>query len=177
MPIKSIRDFNITEGQRILVRCDFDLPLDEKGNILDDFRIKESLPMIQHLVKSNAKVILMAHEGRPNGSVVESMRLTPVKQRLEKYLGIEIKKTDDCIGQEVEEAVAAMQHGEVLLLENLRFHKEETDNDPEFAKKLASIADMYVNNAFANSHRNHASMTGVPKYIPAFAGLTLEKEV
>ncbi|MBM3206244.1 MAG: phosphoglycerate kinase [Candidatus Staskawiczbacteria bacterium] len=173
---KSIKEFNVNQ-KRILVRCDFDLPLDENGNILDDFRIKESLPTIKYLLENNAKVILMAHEGRPKGQVIESMRLTAVKKSLEGYLGFNIKKTDDCIGKEVKEEVSKMKEGEVLLLENLRFHKEETDNDPEFAKKLASLADAYVNNAFANSHRSHASMVAITNYLPSFTGLTLEKEI
>lgn len=172
---KSIRDFNVA-GKRVLVRCDFDVPI-MNGIILDDFRIKESLSTITYLLNNKAKVILMGHEARPNGLVVESLRLTPIQKKLEEYLGIPVKKAPDCIGNEVEKLVDVMEAGQVLLLENLRFHKEETDNNPEFAKALAKLADVYVNNAFANSHRNHTSMTTICKYLPHFAGLTLQKEI
>jgi len=173
--MKNIKDFNV-ENKKVLVRCDFDVPM-INGNILDDFRIKESLPTIKYLQEHKAKVILMGHVARPNGQVVESMRLTPIQKKLEEYLGIQVKKTADCIGEEVKSLVNTMQVGQVLLLENLRFHKEETDNSPEFAQALARSGDLYVNNAFANSHRNHASMTGISKYLPSAAGLTLQKEI
>ncbi len=172
---KSIRDFNVS-GKRILVRCDFDVPL-ANGIILDDFRVKESLSTIAYLLDNKAKVILMGHVARPNGFVIESLRLTPIQKKLEEYLVIQVKKASDCVGEEVESLVNAMKVGQVLLLENLRFHKEETDNDPEFAKALARLGDLYVNNAFANSHRNHASMTTICKYLPSFTGLTLQKEI
>ena len=172
---KSIKDFDFSE-KKVLVRCDFDVPI-VNGTILDDFRIKESLSTIKYLLDNKAKVILMGHEARPNGSVIESLRLTPIQKKLEEYLGIQVKKASDCIGEEVEKLVNEMKVGQVLLLENLRFHKEETDNDPEFAKALAKLGDIYVNNAFANSHRNHASMTGISKYLPSAAGLTLQKEI
>jgi len=173
--MKTIKDFKVS-GKRVLLRCDFDVPI-ANGVILDDFRIKESLGTIKYLLENNAKVILMGHEGRPGGIVVESLRLNLVKEKLGEYLGMHVGKTSDCIGKEVEDTVSLMKPGEVLLLENLRFHKEEVENDPEFAKKLASLGDIYVNNAFANSHRNHASMTGLCKYLPSAGGLTLEKEI
>ncbi|OGZ71717.1 MAG: hypothetical protein A2904_02050 [Candidatus Staskawiczbacteria bacterium RIFCSPLOWO2_01_FULL_33_9] len=172
---KSIRDFDV-EGKRVLVRCDFDVPI-ANGIILDDFRIKESLSTITYLLDNKAKVILMGHMARPNGSVVESLRLTPIQKKLEEYLGVQVKKASDCIGEEVENLVNAMEVGQVLLLENLRFHKEEMSNSPEFAQALAKLGDLYVNNAFANSHRNHASMTTICKYLPSAAGLTLQKEI
>lgn len=174
--MKTLKDFNVA-GKRILIRCDFDVPMDEKGNILDDYRIKQSLPTIEYLVKNKAKVILMGHAGRPDGKVVESLRLISVQKSLEKHLGLKIIKADDCVGKEVESLVASLGEGGILLLENLRFHKEETDNNPEFAEKLSKLGDIYVDNAFANSHRNHASMTGICKYLPSAAGFTLAKEI
>lgn len=174
--MKSLKDVSVKEN-RILVRCDFDVPLGSDGSILDDFRIKESLPTIKYLLENNAKVILMGHMGRPKGDVVESLRLTPIQKKLTEYLGIKVNKTQDCVGKDVKEAADSMKPGEVLLLENLRFHKEETENDPEFAKKLSESGDIYVNNAFAVSHRDHASITSICKYLPFCAGLTLEKEI
>lgn len=174
--ILTVKEFDVKE-KRILVRCDFDVPLDEKGNILDDFRVRESLPTIKYLLERDAKVILVGHEGRPNGKVIESLRLTAVQKKLEEYLKMAVPKASDCIGKEVEDLILAMQPGQAVLLENLRFYKEETDNEPAFAKLLAKLGEIYVNNAFANSHRNHASMTTVCKYLPSAAGLTVEKEV
>jgi phosphoglycerate kinase len=174
--MKTLKDFNFKE-KRVLVRCDFDVPLSEKGEILDDFRIREALPTIQYLINSKAKVILISHTGRPGGKTVESLKLTPVQEKLTEYLGIPVNKSPDCIGPQTEKLIKEMQSGEVLLLENIRFYKEEEENDEDFSKKLAKLGDIYINNAFANSHRGHASMTGVPKYLPSAAGLTLTKEV
>jgi phosphoglycerate kinase len=163
-------------GKRVLVRADFNVPLDG-GNITDDTRIRAALPTIQDLTAKGAKVILCSHFGRPKG-VTEKLRLTPVAQRLSELLGKEVKKTDDCIGDEVAAAVAAMQDGDVILLENVRFYPEEEANDPEFAKKLASVADLYVNDAFGTAHRAHASTEGVTKYLsPSVAGFLIEKEL
>lgn len=163
-------------GKRVLVRADFNVPID-KGNITDDTRIRAALPTIQDLTSKGAKVILSSHFGRPKG-VDDKLRLTPVAKRLGELLGKEVKKTDDCIGEEVAATVAAMQNGDVLLLENVRFYPEEEANDPEFAKKLASIADVYVNDAFGTAHRAHASTEGVTHYLsPSVAGLLIEKEL
>ncbi|MBI1866309.1 MAG: phosphoglycerate kinase [Candidatus Staskawiczbacteria bacterium] len=173
---KSIRDFNVEE-KRVLVRCDFDVPVDNNGNIVDDFRINQGLPTIKYLIENKAKVVLMGHMGRPDGKVVESLRLDKVKNKLSEYLGISVVKTDDCIGKEVENQSNSLEPGKVMLLENLRFHKEETEYDLKFAKKLSLLGDIYVNDAFADSHRNHISITGICKYLPSAAGLTLQKEI
>jgi len=164
-------------GKRTLVRVDFNVPLDDQGNITDDTRIRAALPTIQDLIKKGAKVILVSHFGRPKG-VDDKLRLTPVAKRLSELLGQEVVKSDDCIGEEVTAKVAAMQNGQVLLLENVRFHKEEEKNDPEFAKQLASNADVYVNDAFGTAHRAHASTEGVTHYLsPSVAGYLIEKEL
>ena len=165
-------------GKRVLVRADFNVPLDDSGNITDDTRIRAALPTIQDLTSKGAKVILASHFGRPKGKVVDSMRLTPVAQRLSEKLGKEVVKCDDCIGDDVASKVAAMSDGDVLLLENVRFYDGETSNDPEFAKQLAANADMYVNDAFGTAHRAHASTAGVTEYLsPSVAGFLIEKEL
>jgi phosphoglycerate kinase len=174
--MKTLKEFDFS-NKRVLVRCDFDVPFDEKGQVLDDFRIKKSLPTIQYLIKQKSKIILISHAGRPGGIVVESLRLTPIQKKLTEYLGIPVQKVSDCIGPEVEKVAGEMMAGNVLLLENLRFHKEEEENDENFAKSLASLADFYINDAFADCHRNHASMAGIPKYLSSAAGLALEKEI
>ena len=164
-------------GKRTLVRVDFNVPLDDQGNITDDTRIRAALPTIQDLMQKGAKVILASHFGRPKG-VDDKLRLTPVAKRLSELLGQEVVKCDDCIGEEVTAKVTAMQNGQVLLLENVRFHKEEEKNDPEFAKQLASNADVYVNDAFGTAHRAHASTEGVTHYLsPSVAGYLIEKEL
>jgi len=165
-------------GKRVLVRVDFNVPLDDAGNITDDTRIRAALPTIRDLVGKGAKVILASHFGRPKGKVNDSMRLTPVAKRLSELLDQPVVKCDDCIGEAVEAAVGKMANGDVLLLENVRFYAEEEANDPEFAKKLASVADVYVNDAFGTAHRAHASTEGVTKYIDTcVAGLLIEKEL
>jgi phosphoglycerate kinase len=164
-------------GKKVLVRADFNVPIDN-GSITDDTRIRAALPTIQDLTSKGAKVILTSHFGRPKGKVVDSMRLTPVATRLSELLGKTVKKCDDCIGDEVAQTVAGMSDGDVLLLENVRFHAEEEENDPEFAKQLASVADLYVNDAFGTAHRAHASTEGVTKYLsPSVAGYLIEKEL
>lgn len=164
-------------GKRALVRVDFNVPLDEQGNITDDTRIRAALSTIQDLMQKQAKVILASHFGRPKG-VDDKLRLTPVAKRLSELLGQEVVKCDDCIGEEVTSKVAAMQNGQVLLLENVRFHKEEEKNDPEFAKQLAANADVYVNDAFGTAHRAHASTEGVTHYLsPSVAGYLIDKEL
>jgi len=164
-------------GKRALVRVDFNVPLDDQGNITDDTRIRAALPTIQDLMQKGAKVILASHFGRPKG-VDDKLRLTPVAKRLSELLGQEVIKCDDCIGDEVANKVSGMQNGQVLLLENVRFHKEEEKNDPEFAKQLAANADVYVNDAFGTAHRAHASTEGVTHYLsPSVAGYLIEKEL
>lgn len=165
-------------GKRVLVRADFNVPLDDSGKITDDTRIRAALPTIKDLTGKGAKVILCSHMGRPKGEVKEGLRLTPVATRLSELLGQEVTKCDDCVGDAVTATVNGMSNGQVVLLENLRFHAEETKNDPEFAKALASNADVYVNEAFGTAHRAHASTEGVTKYLsPSVAGYLIEKEL
>lgn len=180
MAKKSIANLSAADlsGKRVLVRVDFNVPLDEQGNITDDTRIRAALPTIQDLTSKGAKVILTSHFGRPKGKVVDSMRLTPVANRLSELLGQPVTKTNDCVGDEVASAVAGMQNGQVALLENVRFYGEEEANDPEFSKKLAAVADLYVNDAFGTAHRAHASTEGVTHYLkPSVAGYLIEKEL
>jgi len=174
--IATLTEADLT-GKRVFVRCDFNVPVDADRNITDDTRIRAALPTIQTLTSKGAKVILASHFGRPKG-VDEALRLTPVAKRLSELLGQTVVKTDDCIGDEAAAKVAAMNNGDVVLLENVRFYPEEEKNDPEFAKKLASVADLYVNDAFGTAHRAHASTEGVTKYLsPCVAGLLVEKEL
>lgn len=180
MPKKSVANLSEADlaGKRVLVRVDFNVPLDEQGQITDDTRIRAALPTIQELSNKGAKVILCSHFGRPKGKVVESMRLTPVAARLSELLGQEVVKCDDCVGDEVTAQISQLNNGQVALLENLRFHAEEEGNDPEFAKQLASNADLYVNDAFGTAHRAHASTEGVTHYLsPNVAGYLIEKEL
>lgn len=180
MPKKTVANLSASDlsGKRVLVRADFNVPLDDAGNITDDTRIRAALPTIQDLTGKGAKVILASHFGRPKGQVNEKMRLTPVAKRLSELLGKEVIKCDDCIGDEVANQVKGMENGQVALLENVRFYAEEEKNDPEFAKKLASVADLYVNDAFGTAHRAHASTEGVTHYLsPSVAGSLMEKEL
>lgn len=164
-------------GKRVLMRADFNVPVNEQGEITDDKRITAALPTIKYLVDHKAKVILMSHFGRPKGKPVDSMRLDPVAKRLSELLGQPVVKVDDCIGEVVEQAVAKLNEGDVLLLENVRFYAEEEANDLEFAKKLAAVGDIYVNDAFGTAHRAHASTAGVAEYLPAVSGFLMEKEL
>lgn len=165
-------------GKRALVRVDFNVPLDDQGQITDDTRIRAALPTIQDLIQKGAKVILVSHFGRPKKGVDDKLRLTPVANRLAELLGREVIKCDDSIGEEVTRKVSGMQNGQVVLLENVRFHKEEEENDPEFAKQLAANADLYVNDAFGTAHRAHASTEGVTHHLsPSVAGYLIEKEL
>ncbi len=180
MAKKALADLSASDvsGKRVLVRVDFNVPLDADGNITDDTRIRAALPTIQDLTSKGAKVILASHFARPDGKVVESMRLTPVAKRLSEKLGQEVIKCNDCIGDEVAAQIAGMENGQVALLENVRFYNGETDNDPEFSKQLAANADLYVNDAFGTAHRAHASTAGVTEYLsPAVAGFLIEKEL
>ena len=173
---KMIQDVDV-KGKRVLMRVDFNVPMNEQGEISDDTRITAALPSIRYLLEQGAKVILMSHLGRPKGQVVESMRMDPVARRLGELLNQPVIKVNDCVGPEVAAAVEKMQDGDVMLLENVRFYAEEEANDPEFAKKLASLGDLYVNDAFGTAHRAHASTEGVARHLPAVAGFLMEKEL
>ncbi len=173
---KTVKDIDV-RNKRVIVRVDFNVPLDKQLNITDDSRIKGALPTIQYLLDNNARVVLMSHLGRPDGKVKEELRLTPVAKRLEELLGRKVIKLNDCIGPEVENVVAAMKPKDIILLENLRFHPEEEENDAAFAKKLASLADIFVNDAFGTCHRAHASTEGITKYLPSVSGFLVNKEI
>jgi phosphoglycerate kinase len=173
----TLRDIEVTD-KRVLVRVDFNVPVDvSTGAITDDSRIRAALPTIQYLIERNARIILISHLGRPKGKYVNELRLAPVAQRLSQILGQPVGIAVDCIGPEVEKSVAALRDGDVLLLENLRFHSEEETGNADFAKALARLGDVFVNDAFGTSHRAHASIAGIPRYLPAVAGLLLEKEI
>jgi phosphoglycerate kinase len=174
---KTVRDIGLA-GKRVLVRVDFNVPLGKDDrSVLDDSRIRAALPTIEYLREQQAKLILCSHLGRPKGEVVDELRMTPVARRLGELLGSPVKIADDCVGPEVEAVAMALAPGEILLLENLRFHAEEEANDATFAWALASLAEVYVNDAFGTAHRAHASTAGVAAYLPAVAGLLMEKEV
>lgn len=175
MAKKTVRDIAV-KGKRVLVRVDFNVPL-ENGEVADDTRIRAVLPTIQYLLEHGSAVILMSHLGRPEGQIQDDLTLDPVGRRLSELLGQEVRKVDDCVGPEVERATKSLQPGQVLLLENLRFHPEEEENDQGFARQLASLADVYVNDAFGAAHRAHASTTGVTKYLPSLAGFLMEREL
>jgi phosphoglycerate kinase len=172
-----VRDIEL-RGKKALVRVDFNVPLDRQTlTITDDTRIQATLPTIKYLIQAGAKIILCSHLGRPEGKIVEELRMVPVAHRLSQILGIPVRTTQDCIGPEVEQAVAELNEGGVLVLENLSFHPEEQENEPEFAQALARLAELYINDAFGVAHRAYASTVGVTKYLPSVAGFLLEKEV
>ncbi|HEX6479886.1 MAG TPA: phosphoglycerate kinase [Ktedonobacteraceae bacterium] len=173
---KTIRDIDVA-GKRVLVRVDFNVPLDAEQHITDDTRIRAALPTIQYLLDHGAAVILMSHLGRPDGKVVEKMSLKPVAYHLSRLLGKPVQMATESIGPQVEALAGALKPGQVLLLENLRFHKEEEKNDPDFARQLASLGDVFVNDAFGTAHRAHASTEGVTHYLPGVAGFLMEKEI
>lgn len=173
---KIITDVDV-DKKKVFVRADFNVPLDENGIITDDTRIQKTLPTIRYLLDHQAAVILASHLGRPKGKVVEKYSLKPVAVRLSELLGIPVQMAPDCIGAETEAMAAALQPGQVLLLENLRFHGEEEKNDPEFSRKLASLADVGINDAFGCCHRAHASVAGIAAFLPMAAGFLLEKEI
>lgn len=175
MSKKSVRDVDVA-GKKVFVRVDFNVPL-ENGAITDDTRIRETLPTIRYLIERGAKVILASHLGRPKGEVVEELRLTPAAARLSELLGKPVAKADDSIGAEVQAKVNALANGDVLLLENVRFHAGEEKNDPALAKAFAELADLYVNDAFGAAHRAHASTEGIAQHLPAVSGLLMEKEL
>lgn len=172
---KTIEDINV-EGKKVLVRCDFNVPL-QNGVITDDKRVRESLKTIKYLISHNAKVILMSHLGRPKGEFKPEFSLKPVRDLLAKLLNQDVKLAKDVIGEDAENLVKNINNSEVILLENVRFHKEEEKNEPEFAKKLASFGDVFVNDAFGTAHRAHASTAGIADYIPAVSGYLIKKEI
>jgi phosphoglycerate kinase len=171
----TIQDVDVA-GKRVLVRVDFNAPM-EGGRIVDDSRIRAAIPTIEDLVGRHARVILMTHLGRPDGQVDDAYRTTPLAERLRELLGRPVRHVDDCIGPAVEAAVRAMQNGDIVMLENVRFHPGETKNDPVFAKQLAAVGDLYVNDAFGAAHRAHASTAGIAQHLPAVAGLLMEREI
>jgi len=180
MAKKSVGDLSKAdlEGKVVFVRADLNVPLDGDLNITDDTRIRAAVPTLKYLCDNGAKVVLTSHLGRPKNGPEDKFRLTPIVPRLSELLGKKVTKTEDCIGPEVESKLGQISNGEVLLLENVRFYKEEEKNDPEFAKKLASVADLYVNDAFGTAHRAHASTEGVTKFLsPSVAGFLLQKEL
>lgn len=178
--LKFLRDIPLKnlKNQRVLLRADFNVPLGDDGAIdnTEDWRIKAVIPTIKFLLKQNAKIIILAHLGRPGGKIREDLRLSPIQDKLSELLDLSVGKMPDCIGKDVEKAVGEMEPGEIMLLENLRFHPEEEENDNVFSKKLAGLGDIYINDAFADCHRNHASIVGITKFLPSYAGLLLEKE-
>ena len=173
---KTIEDIDVS-GKRVLVRCDFNVPQDEEGNITDDRRIIAALPTIKYLMEHNAKVILCSHLGRPKGEFNIKYSLKPIAKRLSELLGKEVHMADDVIGDSAKSLAASLKEGDVMLLENVRFHKEEEANDMAFSKALAELADVYVNDAFGTAHRAHASTEGVAKYLPAVCGYLIQKEI
>jgi phosphoglycerate kinase len=177
MPKKTVEDIEV-KGKRVLLRVDFNVPLNiNTGAISDDSRIRASLPTIKYLVDHKAKVIVCSHLGRPEGKVVKELQMAPIAQRLSQLMGLPVSTASDCIGQEVESEVGTLKEGDILFLENLRFHPEEEANDTDFARKLANLADIYVNDAFGTAHRAHASTVGVARYLPAVAGFLMKKEL
>lgn len=176
MSKKTIRDIDVS-GKKVLVRCDFNVPQDENGNITDTRRIVGALPTIKYLLESNAKVILCSHLGRPKGEVKKEFSLEPVRKELEKELGKEVKLANDIIGESAKTLTQDMKDGEVVLLENVRFDKREEANDREFSKELSSLAEIYVNDAFGTAHRAHSSTAGVAEFLPAVSGFLIEKEI
>ena len=173
---KTVKDIDL-KGKKVFVRCDFNVPMDENQNITDNTRIKAALPTIKYLLEQNCKIILASHLGRPKGEVKPEFSLKPVAKELSKLLGKEVIMANDVIGEDAMSKASNLKEGEIMLLENVRFHREETDNAPEFAKKLASMAEIFVNDAFGTAHRAHASTTGIADYIPGVAGFLIEKEL
>ena len=173
---KTVKDIDLKD-KKVLVRCDFNVPMDKNRNITDNRRIVAALPTIKYLLEQNCKVVLCSHLGRPKGEFKPEFSLKPVAKELSKLLGQEVIMAEDVIGEDAKNKAENLKNGEVLLLENVRFHREETDNDPEFAKKLASFGEIFVNDAFGTAHRAHASTEGVTKYLPAVSGFLIEKEL
>ncbi len=176
MSKKTVRDIDL-KGKKVFVRCDFNVPMDENQNITDNRRIVAALPTIKYLIEQNCKIILASHLGRPKGEVKPEFSLAPVAKELSKQLGQEVLMAKDVIGESAKSLAENLQEGQVMLLENVRFHREETDNNPEFAKELASMAEIFVNDAFGTAHRAHASTEGVSHYLPSVSGFLIEKEL
>ena len=178
MALRTIENVEV-EGKKVFVRVDFNVPLDitDHGTITDDSRIKAALPTINYLLNNGAKIILCSHLGRPDGKYNEKFRMITVAGRLSTLINIPVIAVDDCIGSEVEEATNKLMNGQILLLENVRFHPEEEKNDPDFARALARLADIYVNDAFGTAHRTHASTVGIANYLPAYSGMLMQKEL
>ena len=174
---KNVEDIQNLEGKRVLVRCDFNVPLDENRNITDNSRIVKALDTIKYLLKNNAKLILCSHLGRPKGEFKEEFSLKPVRDELERLLNVKVILAKDVVGEDAKKKVQNLKDGEILLLENVRFEKGETKNDEELSKKFAELAEIFVNDAFGTAHRAHSSTTGVAKYLPAYAGYLIEKEI
>ncbi len=173
---KTIKDIDL-KGKKVLVRCDFNVPMDENKNITDNARIVAALPTIKYLLENNCAIILCSHLGRPKGEFKPEFSLKPVAKELSNLLNKQVIMSNDVIGEDTKKKAEALKNGEIMLLENVRFHREETDNDPEFSKQLASLAEIYVNDAFGAAHRAHSSTAGVAQYLPAVAGLLIEKEL
>ena len=173
---KTVKDIDL-KGKKVLVRCDFNVPMDEERNITDNTRIVAALPTIKYLLEENCAVILCSHLGRPKGEFKKEFSLKPVAKELSRLLDKEVIMAEDVVGEDAMSKAKELKQGQILLLENVRFHKEETDNDEEFSKKLASMAEVYVNDAFGTAHRAHASTEGVTKFLPAVAGFLIEKEL
>lgn len=173
---KSIRDIDVN-GKKVFIRVDFNVPMDENQNITNDKRIRATLPTLNYLLENNAAIILACHVGRPKGQRIPELSVKPIVARLSELLGKEVKYAEDCVGEAASKAAADLKPGEVLLLENLRYHNEETKNDPEFAKQLASLADVAVDDAFGVSHRAHASNAGIAQYVEVVGGFLIEKEI
>jgi 3-phosphoglycerate kinase len=174
--VADIPDIDL-KGKKVFVRCDFNVPLDDNQNITSDKRIKAALPTIKYLIDKGAILILASHLGRPKGEVKKEFGLSPVQKKLAELLGKKIEMAPDCVGEKVKQMISKLKAGDIILLENLRFHKEEEKNDPKFAKELASLADVYVSDAFGTVHRAHASTEGVAHHLPAYAGFLIEKEL
>jgi len=174
--MKRLKDFDV-KNKRVLVRADFNVSLDKNGKVLDDFRLRATLPTIEYLRQNQAKIILMSHLGRPKGKITPEFSLAPVREKLEELTGQKIILSPDCVGEKTKQLAQALKDGDILLLENLRFYEEEEKNDPEFAGKLASLGEVFVNDAFGVSHRAHASVHAICRYLPSCAGLLLEKEI
>lgn len=173
---KTVKDINL-KGKKVLVRCDFNVPMDENQNITDNTRIVASLPTIKYLLENNCAIILCSHLGRPKGEFKPEFSLKPVAKELQTLLGKEVIMANDVIGEDAKTKATNLEQGQILLLENVRFHKEETDNDTEFAKELANMAEIYVSDAFGTTHRAHASTAGVAEFLPAVSGFLIEKEL
>ncbi|MBC8014210.1 MAG: phosphoglycerate kinase [Sporomusaceae bacterium] len=173
---KSIRDIDVA-GKKVFIRVDYNVPMDKAGNITEDTRIQATLPTLKYLLEQNAAIIIASHLGRPKGAVVPEFSLAPIAKRLSALIGREVVVAPDCVGFETEALAKDLKPGQILMLENLRFHKAEEKNDAEFSKQLASLADIAVNDAFGVSHRAHASVEGITNYLPAVAGLLMEKEI